>query len=149
MNAQVADLLDLQVAESLESAAPLRGQLLAVEADGMLRVKVGSGREFLCAWLETGANSAVELTAGDTLLVLPPVGDEFGVALGRIGRYKPPQPATPQPHVTIEATETLVLKCGEASVDLRADGKLMIRGEDMLLRAKGTQRIKAGSVNIN
>lgn len=149
MSAELARVLELQAAESLESAAPLRGQLVAVEGDGALRVRVATGREFLCAWLETGVNAAVTLAAGDALLVLPPSGSEPGVVLGRIGRYRTPQPAAPQPHVTIEATEKLTLKCGDATVDLRADGKLMIRGDDVLLRAKGTQRIKAGSVNIN
>jgi hypothetical protein len=37
----------------------------------------------------------------------------------------------------------------ESTVDLRADGKVMVRGEDVLLRAKGTQRIRAGTVAIN
>jgi hypothetical protein len=43
----------------------------------------------------------------------------------------------------------LSLKCGDASIDLRADGKVMIRGEDVLVRAKGTKRIRAGTVSIN
>ena len=33
--------------------------------------------------------------------------------------------------------------------DLRADGKVRSRGDDVLVRAKGTQRIRAGSVSIN
>jgi hypothetical protein len=32
---------------------------------------------------------------------------------------------------------------------LRKDGKLMIRGKDVLTRAKRTNRIKGGSVGIN
>jgi hypothetical protein len=51
--------------------------------------------------------------------------------------------------MTLTATETLTLKCGEASVNLRADGQVMVKGEDVLLRAKGTQRIRAGNVAIN
>ena len=145
----IGRILELQAAESLEPAMPMRAQLVALEADGTLRVRVATGREFLCAWLETSTNLTLELSHGDALLVLPPTGGESGVALGRIGRYRAPQPAAPQPHVTIEATETLTLKCGDATVDLRSDGKLMIRGEDVLLRAKGTQRIKAGTVAIN
>lgn len=66
-----------------------------------------------------------------------------------VGRIVPrPAPAVPS-NVTIEATDTLTLKCGDASVDLRADGKVMVRGDDVLLRAKGTQRIRAGHVAIN
>jgi len=83
------------------------------------------------------------------LIVLRAADGQLGVVLGRIGPYAPAQAAAPAQHVTIEATQTLTLKCGEASVDLRADGKLMIRGEDVLVRARGTQRIKAGTVSIN
>lgn len=142
-------ILELQAAEPLEPAMPVRGQLVAIEADGTLRVRVATGREIPCAWLETAVNVALELSHGDALLVLPPTGNEPGIVLGRIGHYRAPQPAAPQPHVTIEATESLTLRCGEATVDLRSDGKLMIRGEDVLLRAKRTQRIKAGTVAIN
>ena len=42
-----------------------------------------------------------------------------------------------------------MLRCGEASLDLRADGKVLLRGDDVLVRAKGTQRIRAGTVSIN
>jgi hypothetical protein len=67
--------------------------------------------------------------------------------MGVVGPYRAPEP---QKRLTLEATEVLTLKCGEVSIDLRAaDGKMMLRGEDVLLRAKGTQRIKAGSVSIN
>jgi hypothetical protein len=60
----------------------------------------------------------------------------------------PPQPEE-QHHVVIEATEMLTLKCGESSVALRKDGKTMILGNDVLSRAKRTNRIKGGSVAIN
>jgi hypothetical protein len=109
-------------------------------------VHLADGGEWDCEWLNTGAIVALVLKPGDHLLVLPPAGHEPGIVLGRIGRYCEPQP---EAHVTIEAGETLTLKCGESSVDLRADGKVMVRGQDVLLRAKGTQRIRAGTVAIN
>jgi len=92
----------------------------------------------------SGTSMAME--PGDIVLVLPPAGGEPGIVIGRIGRYTPPQPHA---NLTLEATESLTLKCGEASVDLRADGKVMVRGDDVLIRAKGTQRIRAGNVAIN
>ena len=55
----------------------------------------------------------------------------------------------PNAHLSIESVGQLTLVCGQASIDLRADGKVMIRGEDVLVRAKGTQRIRAGTVSIN
>lgn len=123
-----------------------RGTLLAIDADGTLRVRASNGQEVFCDWLEQESHKAGVLTEGDLVLLLQPVANERGVVLGRIGRYRAP---VPEAHVTIEATETLTLKCGASSVDLRADGKLMVRGEDVLLRARGTQRIRAGTVAIN
>lgn len=125
---------------------PCRVRLVGVRPDGLLQVRSSTGPDFLCEWLESSANRQVILSVGDDLLAIPPDDGAHGVALGRIGRYVAP---TPEARVTLEATEVLTLKCGSASVDLRADGKLMIQGQDVLLKAKGTQRIKAGSVAIN
>ena len=124
----------------------IRADLLAIEEDGTLFVHTIDGREFHCDWIESPASAGIRLEPGDCLLVTPPAHGQPGVVLGRIGRYRKPQP---EARVTIEATETLTLRCGESSVDLRADGKVMVRGEDVLLRAKGTQRIRAGTVAIN
>lgn len=124
-------------------AAPVRAVLLAIEPDGRLKVQAGH-EVWHCDWLE--GTAATALVAGDRLIVLPPGGGQLGVVIGRIGRYNPPQR---QANLTLEATESLTLKCGDASVDLRADGKVMVRGDDVLIRAKGTQRIRAGNVAIN
>lgn len=144
-----ARVIEFQLAESpraMPSAPPLRTELIAVGEDGSLIVRATDGREFHCDWLEGPATAGIRLEPGDRLLVTPPADGQPGVVLGRIGRYREPRP---EAHVTIEAGETLTLKCGESSVDLRADGKVMVRGEDVLLRAKVTQRIRAGTVAIN
>lgn len=147
MSPKPARILEFQAVETqvYDTTAPLRAELMAINKDGSLLVSA-QGREFLCDWLETQANGGIRLEPGDRLLVLPPSDGELGVVLGRIGRYQKPQP---QEHVTIEAGETLTLKCGEASVELRKSGLAMVKGEDVLLRAKGTQRIRAGTVAIN
>jgi hypothetical protein len=105
-----------------------------------------------CDFLETSASATVQLKLGDQVLVLSSEGPEQnGIVLGRIGRYRMPQTQANQvaDHIVVEAKETLTLKCGESSVDLRKDGKLMIRGKDVLSRAKRSQRIKGGTVGIN
>ena len=51
--------------------------------------------------------------------------------------------------VVIEADEELLLRVGESSIKISRDGKVVIRGEHVLTRAKGTNRIKGGSVAIN
>ena len=51
--------------------------------------------------------------------------------------------------VLLEGEEQVVLRCGEASITLRADGKVVIRGTHLLSRARWANRIKGGSVQIN
>lgn len=51
--------------------------------------------------------------------------------------------------VTIEAEREILLKCGEGSIHIRRDGKIIVKGTDILSRSSGRQRIRGASVNIN
>lgn len=121
----------------------VRASLLEICEDGFLRVQ-GPAGEFRCDCLDGATRPAMRV--GDCVLALAPDGTGVGVVIGRIVPYRPPQP---EPRLTLEATEVLTLKCGDATLDLRADGKAVLKGEDVLIRATGLQRIKAGSVSIN
>lgn len=66
----------------------------------------------------------------------------------------PPETAPKVAHVdgkrvVIEGKDEIVLRCGEASITLRRDGKLLLRGTYLETRASGTHRIKGASVQIN
>jgi hypothetical protein len=145
-------VLEQLIRSNQVSAPPLvRGLITEILENGELVVQVPPDEEnrIRCDFLETGRNATPELKTGDLVLVMQPAGlGQNGCVLGRIGRYHPPQPEE-QHHVVIEATEMLTLKCGESSVALRKDGKTMILGNDVLSRAKRTNRIKGGSVAIN
>jgi hypothetical protein len=51
--------------------------------------------------------------------------------------------------VVLEAEQEVVLRCGEASITLRRDGKVVLRGAYVETTAKGLNRIRGGSVKIN
>lgn len=51
--------------------------------------------------------------------------------------------------VVVEAQDELVLRCGQASLVLRRNGRVLVRGTYVETRAKGVNRIKGGSVQIN
>jgi hypothetical protein len=51
--------------------------------------------------------------------------------------------------VCIEGADEIVLCCGEASVTLRRNGKVVIRGVQLESDARGSNRIKGGSVEVN
>ena len=49
----------------------------------------------------------------------------------------------------LEGREEVVIKCGEASITLTKAGKILIRGNYLLNRASGVNRIQGGSVQVN
>jgi Domain of unknown function (DUF6484) len=51
--------------------------------------------------------------------------------------------------LTITADKQVVLKCGDASITLTREGKVLIRGTYILNRSSGVNKIKGGSVQIN
>lgn len=51
--------------------------------------------------------------------------------------------------VEIEGRDEIILRCGEASITLRRNGRVVIHGVQVETRAKGVNRIKGGSVAIN
>jgi hypothetical protein len=51
--------------------------------------------------------------------------------------------------VRVTAQDEIVLQCGSASVTLRRNGRVIIRGTYIESRSDGTNRIKGGQVQIN
>jgi hypothetical protein len=51
--------------------------------------------------------------------------------------------------VVLQGHDEVVLRCGAASITLKRDGKLILRGAYVETHAKGVNRIKGGSVKIN
>jgi hypothetical protein len=51
--------------------------------------------------------------------------------------------------LTLTAQKEIVLTCGRSSITLTSAGKVLLRGEYLLSRSSGVNRIKGGSVQIN
>lgn len=90
-------------------------------------------------------------TAGASVVVmLDPTGAP--VILGElrpIGTAPKPEARVDGRRVELVADEEIVLKCGEASLVLRKNGRVVLRGVQVETRAKGLNRIKGGTVAIN
>jgi hypothetical protein len=67
---------------------------------------------------------------------------------------------TPPPGITFEATidgsrmrvgarDEVVIACGKASITLRRNGRVIIRGTHVETNSTGTNRIKGGHVRVN
>ncbi len=51
--------------------------------------------------------------------------------------------------MVIEAEDEIVLKCGAASITLRRNGRVVLRGTYVETSSEGVNRIKGGAVKIN
>jgi len=51
--------------------------------------------------------------------------------------------------VVIEGRDEVVLRCGNASIVMRRDGRIVVRGTEVVSHSTGTNRIRGGSVRIN
>jgi len=86
------------------------------------------------------------------------------IIVGLIETLQPEPPAPPQEpaetmsvieadvdgrRVRVTAQDEIVLECGPASVTLRRNGRVIIRGTYVETRSEGTNRIKGGQVQIN
>lgn len=134
----------------------LRGVVRDSVEDNRFVVRVeGAGEEWLVIadLLVTGGPS-LALGHGDTVLCWIDAEDrDRGVILGRIGA--PAQPVDPEsvPKIAdvlvLEAKQSLTLRVGDGSITIRDDGKILIKGKDLVSHAQRANRIKGGSVSIN
>ena len=51
--------------------------------------------------------------------------------------------------VRVEGQDEIVLQCGKASITLRRNGKVVVRGTYVETHSDGTNRVKGGQVRIN
>jgi hypothetical protein len=76
-----------------------------------------------------------------------------------LGLIQPPiqppiLPATPEVEadgekLVLEARREVTLRCGKASIHLTADGRVTIRGTQVLSRSDGPNRLQGASVQLN
>jgi hypothetical protein len=86
---------------------------------------------------------------------------EFDALLRAPGGRREPEPAVAQAadpvieadvdgrRVRIVAKDEIVLECGNASITLRRNGRIIIKGTYVETCSEGTNRIKGGQVRIN
>lgn len=166
----------LQATRALEPAEPearhtpnaLLGRILAFTPDGTLMLEVpGSdepvrGRlavpltaERLSVAVAEGRQAVLVFEAGDLskpivvgLIEEPAAASE---AANRAADQKPfvVEADADGRRVRVSAQDEIVLEVGEASITLRRNGRVLIRGAYVETRAGGTNRIKGAQVRVN
>ncbi len=79
------------------------------------------------------------LSPGDRVLVH--LASTPAVIIGRLGGIPD--------ELILEAGKSLTIRCGSGSLRIRADGRVLIEGLDVISRARRAQRITGAQVAIN
>lgn len=129
----------------------VRATVVALDDNDVPTVQWGNPLQTAaCDRLAASDGPPARLAKGDWVLIaVSGAGARRPLILGRIGPSAAARPPETPDHLIIQASQALTLKCGQGSVDIRADGKILIKGKDVVSHAQATNRIKGGSVSIN
>ena len=144
------------------------GTIVSLMANGMPEVQLDAGGPVVPARLALPATRErieAAIAQRQPTLVLFENGDRSRpLIVGFIETLQPEPPAVQPPgtettpvieadvdgkRVRVTAQDEIVLECGSASVTLRRNGRVIIRGTYVETRSEGTNRIKGGQVQIN
>lgn len=132
-----------------------RGTLVKIEPTGHVSVELEPAA--IAGALCLLSTSVLPLRARDlgAKLVLWVSSDEPGIIMGRELPARDEPDASPVEalvdgqRVVLDASQEIVLRCGDASITLRRNGRIVLKGVHIETSASGTNRIKGGSVKIN
>ena len=119
-----------------------------VDDAGVVRIAFERDAEAIVASIAVplGGNARDLVKVGDEVLVLQREGAApviVSTIAKRLDHEKRPET------IKLEAGREIVLECGEASITLQADGRIVVRGGHVESHAEGTNRIKGAQVRIN
>ena len=155
--------------ESKEAARPLEprggvasGRIHRIAEDGSILVLISSSSQHPCQ-----AGTIVPVGPGDVgrevVLAFTPERKDRPVILGMVAEHSRPKT---QARIDLErsdvrdlridgqfihfkAADEILLECGQGSIRLRRDGKIIIKGLQIISRSKGVNKIKGAAVSIN
>ncbi|MBN8632083.1 MAG: hypothetical protein J0L76_14665 [Rhodobacterales bacterium] len=121
-----------------------RAEITGIGPDGRAQVLIPTLGEtpLVAASLVPVPESSVGRLAAVTMM------DDEPLILGLI---QPPVPEVEADgeKLVLEARREVTLRCGKASIHLTADGRVTIRGTQVLSRSEGPNRVQGASVQLN
>jgi hypothetical protein len=141
------DTTILQIAASTGVGAIIGTACGAPGADGRLIVELSGDEQMNCRCL---AGADLRATReGDSVLIISIAETDERIVVGRIRRPDEADVQESADELVIEARKSLTLKVGDGSITIREDGRILIKGKDLVSHAKRMNRIRGGSVTIN
>lgn len=146
------DATVLQSAPALHQGG-LAGRVASEPHEGYVSVLYPDGRLVRCRYLMPVAPSNA-LVVGTEVFVCELNGCAEPVVVGVLCPVGPSSPAPAiEAHipaeVVVEARGAITLRVADSSITLRKDGKILIKGTDVVSSAKRMNRVKGGAVAIN
>lgn len=155
---------DAAGASGVAGAAAVLGRIVGVDIGGAVSVEVAGAagarvarlgmslsRDDLLAAQKAGGSAVLVFENGDPALPII-VGLLQPAGTARADSSQAPQVLEADvdgKRVRITAQDEIVLECGSASITLRRNGRVVVRGTYVESYSDGTNRIKGGQVRIN
>jgi hypothetical protein len=145
----------------LKSGAARIGRVVAFAADGTLTVSLPDRPNPVPARLAVSvARARLERAIEErqeVVVLFEAGGPERALVVGFIEPLQPDSSPAPRvieadvdgKRVRVVGQDEIVLECGNASITLRRNGRVVIRGTYVETHSDGTNRIKGGQVRIN
>jgi len=139
------------------------GTVVALLPDGTPQIVVDGSRPVDARLAVRVSRERIEtaIALGQQVVVQFEQGDRTRpILMGFLERLDEPAAGSPEPATIVEADldgkrvrvtakDEIVLECGAASITLRRNGRVVVRGTYVETHSDGTNRIKGGQVQIN
>ncbi len=136
---------------SVEEVEPVTATVVDIAVSGEVTLRVGAQSDSVRADLAARCTEPGFLSPGDRVVALRCDSGASYVVLDRISARvaEPSANEVEKQFVTIDADKGLTLSCGNASITLKRDGKIIVRGTEIVSRASRKNRIRGATVSIN
>jgi len=146
------------------SAATMRAMVISRQDEHLVVECDETGDRVACTQLQASDGPPPVITEGDTVLIWQShQSPAEGVIIGVIHRALQPSLSSQRSEsprqdndqssmpdtLILEAKHSLTLRVGQGSITIREDGKILIKGKDLVSHAQRVNRVKGGSVAIN
>lgn len=87
----------------------------------------------------------------DVLILCAPTKNGEDIVIGCFVEATPPPNSVEidGQHIELEGRRSISMRCGKANIELRADGRIMLNGENITTKAKQANRLLGGTIYLN